>query len=851
MRVADPAMVDDATLTKDSSLTSSSSDTVSQDPLSPVGSVEEFLVEVEEVGEDEPLDEEPSALSVSTVGDAVAPKPRRAFRVTDTRKSRCHLSRAVFVFTESTPTANTSFATSCLPDSSSSGVGTMSQSGTTTTTRSTNTVERLISLQELAVKRSQRRQQAREAARRLREYNAAWAELVASQRCRTSERAAATTTATDGARPQLSGQVESNTSKATPEYEEDEEEMRVVAVPLTNEALESHRERVEAPSFELPSDLLARMGRLNDTATTAKSDAKATEEVGSEEQRSLTDASDTSGHSSNSGALVIDDEGIPVEAVALPVNYGTLLRYSEKEATKPSSSAAATAAATQVGPTSALGRDTATSSNGSHMEEDSLQRIPRGKYALGSRGYVEHVMFAQRRQQECALFTLLTEAHRQARAAHLRLSQLYYYYILPILGQYQEPAEVEGLANSLLECGTGSLRVFHSNFCKTVSVGGVYDYTHGTYVPANLVQVLPVDYQLAQYRFENPWRELFHEIKSFLGMQAREDVSVATPSIRSCSEDGEKDVKGRGRLLVPGRGTVCVAATVLHSMEIFERQRHIQMAIRDAEDWLAWYYYYFTPKMQTATSLEARRAVVLSLLRIPSSAAERAEGGGRTAPPPHPLEREYLPLLWSRACEAAKREEVLTYRRALKLEVMEKATAALQQRLSANRKPPVEAAASAASDELFALKTALNDCIISNNSDDVRGQTELNTPATTATMVVETNVCFPASERTSSIIEVDAEVLRCEEVEPPHETPSATARLPTLFAEDYQPASHLRSLHTSSTVARVDVYTGRIKNGFVMADDDDDEIEEENVVIDSYQTVNVGCFGLSFFSFFD
>lgn len=852
------AAVDDASLTRTSSLSpssstsSSSSDSASQDPSSPVSLVEEFPVEVQEINEENPLDVEPTALSVWATGDggvaATLAKPRRAFRVTDTRKCRTHLSRAVALF-DSPSTTNTSFATSCVPESSnSSSAKTTSQSGTTssTTGHSTGVAGRLISRQELAVKRSQRRQQNHEAAQRLREYNAAWAELAASQRGRFNGRPPAT------ARTRNADDAISN---ATWTAEEEVADSTVVVVPLTNETLELCREHTETPSYELPPDFLRRVGHLN---RPVKKDVHDHGSDGAEtnDEQCCSVSGDSYTSEDHNSILAIDaDEAIGADTVS-PVMHSTMLRRGEAADTSNSVARTATAAAMSREEHKRALEKSASPSVGLQTEAGSLQRVPRGRYALGSRGYVEHVIFAQSRQQECALFMLLTEAHRQARAAHLRLAQLYYYYVLPILAQYQVPAEVEGLVNSLLQCGTGSLRVFHADFSKTVPVNNMYDYLQGGVVPANLVQVQPVDYQFAQYRFENPWRELFREIKAFLGMQAREDGSVATLPTSLCSE-AAKDAAAAAkpttthpsRLVLPAKGTVCMAATVLHSMELFERQRHIEMAIRDAQDWLAWYYYYLTPQLQAATSAEARTVVMQDLLRLPAGTAAGINTGVPSPLPPHPLEMEYLPLLWGRACETAKREEVLGYRRMLKLEVIAKATAAIHARGNANSKLSRDAATAGPTAVASLTTDVRNDDPNSNSRKEVLLKAEPTSPTTSFTTSAGTTGNSIAAETESGLESEIGGVLHFEEAVLPYQA-LASSQLPTLYADESVLSTPVRSSDTSLTVARVDGHTGRVQHGFVVAEDDDVS-EEVTIAMDPYQTVKIGCFGLSLFSFFD
>ncbi|KPI84808.1 hypothetical protein ABL78_6136 [Leptomonas seymouri] len=805
---------DDEPLTEESE-SSLSSDSLSEESSSPVSSVEGLVAEVEVAGKEVlPL------LSVPMANEMPTQKPLHAFRVTDTRRCRCHFPHAL-LFSDSSSTANTSFARSC-PLDCHSGVE------STTPTIPCSTAERLVARQELAVKRSQRRQQVKEAARRQREYKTAWAELVALERDRASGHLAAGAL-TEGTRAKKGEEGEGSVPNAKPID-------AVVTVPLTNEALESHRGHVMSPLYELPTEFWVRVGRSKES--TIKYDRKAEGRIagGGGADKAVIHAQRSSSGGSDAGdgidsVVVIEDEDMGMMS-PLPVMHGTGPRFSEA-AEKGSATAAEAAAVARM---HSAGRVPVRKMDSTDVQAgaDGLQRTPSGKYPLGSRGYVEHVMFALRRQQECALFFLLTEAHRQARAAHLRLAQMYYYYILPILAQYQVPEEVEGLANSLLQCGSGSLRAFHSEFCKTVPVGNMYDYLHGTFVPTNLVLVQPVDYQSAQYRFENPWRELFHEIKSFLGMQPREDASTATLSTKSFGEEVEGDAKCFGHSVSPAKGSVCMAATVLHSMELFERVRHTQSATRDAEDWLAWYCCCFTPQVEAATTLEARSAVVRSLLPIPVAAPE----DGVTVPP-HPLEREYLPMVWSRVCQTAEREEVLGYRRALKLEVMEKAMVSLQFDAHGSKLASAPSAvATKATQEVF-VATALRETAGDAVAPEKTGSTTKN-----ATEVGCDAITAEAESNAKTVY--DGVALESEEMELPCLTPSFS---PLASPQEELELALWCSLQPDPTFVSTDASTGRIKNGAVVAGGGGLGMKRIAVMV-SHQKVDVGCFGFSFFSFF-
>lgn len=777
-----------------------------------------------EVGDAEEL-EESAEVPSNDDGGSHAAEPLLhppTFHVFDTR--RCYSRRSASL---SSPAAQSNLSFDAPQPSGANAVTATTQTGGGIPTTSGAALHesstgrhqgRLISREELSKRRAQKRQQSKEAAKRAREHREAWAALVAAEEvpARAAEDEA------DKARTRTA----SRDDRGTPAIVKDTaSSASVPASRLTNEAFESLRAGTQPLQLDLPGALLARLGHSTQLPRRSSADvaeqraaagaaaaSPATRAPGAEVEGEERDDSESlcSRSSNGSSQLALDDEVINVET-GLPVMYGSVLRCRDPSAP------------TTQTKRSRTGRGAAAPATGS-------VRAPAGKYPLGSRAYVERVLFAQRRQQEWALFALLTEAHRQAREAHVRLAQLYYYYVLPLLAQHQAEEEVCGLERALVQCGTGALRVYHPRFCCTTVYGD------GEGGQPRLARVQPVDYQFTEYRFENEWRELILQVKAYLGIYAREDASLST--LPNLSESG-----GHGGGGTSTTGSVCVAATVLHSLELFERQRHTQNAAKDAEEWLAWYYYYFTPQLQRGTSAEERAAIVRSLVPAPTPAASAGEGtaadaaNGSTIAPsssssssglePHPLEREYLPLNWSRACSTAEREEVLGYRRGLKLRAIAKAVAA--RNVQASPSTELNNATEVNTNKGCVDAEAAAECLVR--------PTPTQAPRTTGTAVVTspmplTDLAPDAPDFPQSAREADARLL-----------------LESHSADDLDDGACRKSGSSNVGIAPLNSHDARVNDADVDEDDEDDD--DEFVAAAAYQTVNAGCFGLSFFSIFD
>ncbi|KAG5471993.1 hypothetical protein CUR178_02658 [Leishmania enriettii] len=676
---------------------------------------------------------------------------------------------------------------------------------------------RLISRKELAKKRLQMRQQSKEAAKRAREYKKAWAALVASAcpHANTAKSGEATGQA-NSRRADASGSRRPAVISAS---------ATAAAVPsrLTNAALEPLRGGALPLTYDLPAPFFARLGHYTQLPRKARAHAEAT--VAALAEGSDRADSCCSFSSDSSSQVALDGELASMEA-GLPIMYDSILKCSDSASKLNDLSRRTVAPRPHRKPEVAPRR---------------RQRIPAGKYPLGSREYVERVLFAQRRQQECALLALLTEAHRQAREAHLRLAQLYYYYIIPILAQYSAEDEVRGLERSLLQCGSGALRMFHTEFCFTTVHSACVPRMSGSGGTSDVVacrlHVQPVDYQLAEYRFEKAWRELFLEVKTYLGLQAREDANCSDGPTLSGLEDGVSPSSGSTST---SPGSVCVAATVLHSMELFERQRHTHSAARDAEEWLAWCYYYFIPHVQRASSAEERTAIQRSLLPPPPPLPPASEcetemkgrgddghdcANGPMPQQPHPLENEYLPLSWTCACDTAEREKVLGYRRDLRMRVIESAVASR----AADRG---DSTAASEADHISAT-----------------GESKPTFPSFACSVAESRRMGGASAAAVSSGFDALKHVPDSGDFLSSAHQMKATRKL----ARNVETGVEQASLRKASAQLLADGSINKQNYDTVEVEVGDSETEDEEDAIPSgvHQTVNVGCFGLSFFSIFD
>ncbi|KAG5497570.1 hypothetical protein JKF63_03834 [Porcisia hertigi] len=779
--------------------------------------------DVEELGEEE----QQSNGEQSDTGESLLHP--QAFHVFDTRRCRSRTS----TFFSSLWSAETEHR--CIAPLH--GGGSVRPANTTIrASRSSNdsvasTERRLISQEELTRKRLQMRQQTREAARRAREHKEAWAALVASaaldtggtRKCKAAEQ---THERCAEEHHHLPSPVTSTSRTPLPKTS-----------LLTNEALESLRHGTQPLlPHDVPQPFPARLGYDTQLPMTVRAGGTRGEEASLAVEHEAKESC-CSRSSSGSSRLVLNDELVNVQT-GLAVMYRTVVRCRD-----PALQMRHVNGQTALPRTHRAATTTTTAATAGRV-----QCTRAGKYPLGSRAYVERVMFAQRRQQECALFALLTEAHRQARGAYLHLAQLYYYYVIPILAHYTVEEESRGLERSLLQCGSGSLRVFHSDFCRTVVHHGcvpeMSGYGGASVSPAYCFQVQPVDYQMAEYRFEKAWRELFLEVKSYLGMQTCESASCSTLLVSSPHRD---DAEADTDTTSCQSGSVCVAATVLHSMELFERQRHIHSAAQDATEWLCWYHYYVLPRVQSATSAEERTATLRTLLpaappQSPMAACQSSEeeeeedvyddAAGHTGDSvlrqPHPLEREYLPLSWTLACSPEQREKVLCYRRGLKLRAIRNSRT--PQSVTSNH-----SAAHGAIDHTRMVNVAQSTSSVSVNTDEAPRKTvDANAVATSCGgYLLERGV--GSGDLLKGVHEMRAGELTVKKMEEGVGELDLLGRSPPLLSD------------------------GAIrwqKDGALNSDDRDsveieEEEEEDASALGTYPVVNVGCFGLSFFSIFD
>lgn len=207
------------------------------------------------------------------------------------------------------------------------------------------------------------------------------------------------------------------------------------------------------------------------------------------------------------------------------------------------------------------------------------------RYPLESRCYVERVIFTQRSQQIFALWALLCESYRHANTLHKALLYWYDTHIMSILANEKDAEARLLLEDHLQHYGSGSLARFH----------GHYTNTHHNELTRQL---------------KLSWGRLFSSVKSFLGLHRQmSPLCVPLASFESATETCTA-------------GSVCDAAAILHSMDLFERQRYLQMSIHDAEGWVRWYY---------AVQREDGEAAHHCRLSLARKVGMSGGGGGRDA----------------------------------------------------------------------------------------------------------------------------------------------------------------------------------------------------------------------------
>lgn len=315
------------------------------------------------------------------------------------------------------------------------------------------------------------------------------------------------------------------------------------------------------------------------------------------------------------------------------------------------------------------------------------------RYPLGSRAYMERVLLAQRGQQVHALMALLTESHRHAWQHYLRLIQLYHYYVNPILNSNHAlgattssssaagngeavttPVVVPSLEASLLAYGSRAAAAYHGELRQSAS-----------------------DYQYLTYAFNAPWQQLFLCVRHYLNVNSNNssggggkidggDDEIEKPQSPKAAgenpngseynaardedeEEGESEAPAPSQQ--PPEGAVCFAATLLHSMELFERHRPLQTAARDVEEWLREYYKQDEMNKENCCADEGKSNGVHGAMPVTDTAATTSTATAVKTP------QHYVPMQWATAQEEAMRVAVYWARRQCKLDAMEAAERSL------------------------------------------------------------------------------------------------------------------------------------------------------------------------------
>ncbi|KAG8341366.1 hypothetical protein ERJ75_001045700 [Trypanosoma vivax] len=183
------------------------------------------------------------------------------------------------------------------------------------------------------------------------------------------------------------------------------------------------------------------------------------------------------------------------------------------------------------------------------------------QYPLGSVRYIERVVLGQRSQQLMALMWLLAESMRHAWRLHLQLAQLYVHYVPMYVQQWATIAS--------RSCTEGTASLDGERCCCAYSKEDAAFLTGNKYYAYFCSGTFDFDYYV--YLFSREWDTIFAAVRNYLAI------------------DGGETASGEDKTQSPNAsigGSVGYAATVLYSMELFGRQRELQVAVRQVECWL-------------------------------------------------------------------------------------------------------------------------------------------------------------------------------------------------------------------------------------------------------------------------
>ncbi|CCD14081.1 unnamed protein product [Trypanosoma congolense IL3000] len=294
------------------------------------------------------------------------------------------------------------------------------------------------------------------------------------------------------------------------------------------------------------------------------------------------------------------------------------------------------------------------------------------RYPLGSRRYIERILLAERSQQVIALMWLLSESMRQAWQLHLKLAQLYTYYV---------PAYVKAeTARRAAKAASANITVLNNGKCAThLSFDDGAEENDALRITQNKYYAYfcsgTFDYEYYVYRFNQEWESIFTAVSDYLGTTG---AATAAAASASCVEATPSAAEGSS--VSAPRGSVGFAATVLYSMELFERQRELQVAVRDTERWLSdcWHRLNGTTPPPTRSRRNGRQAAVDIARREGVASCDECDGGPPGAAGDEPLlwggaergddtERMHLPMDWWRAQDADIRAHICWNRKKRKL----------------------------------------------------------------------------------------------------------------------------------------------------------------------------------------
>lgn len=177
----------------------------------------------------------------------------------------------------------------------------------------------------------------------------------------------------------------------------------------------------------------------------------------------------------------------------------------------------------------------------------------------------EDAMFAQPRQQKFALMSKLTHSYQHAYQLRLRLLSLFATYINPILA-----AEKAAVDKQPLSCSSNE-KIFYAELESSITQIGSRSLRF--FYPRCAAEACDVEKSLRIFKYD--WEGFAESVNDSLEASLTQRCHTMEDTVAYHLFQLNS------------------AASLVSSMELIERFNSLQSAIRDAEEWVHWYYFHF------------------------------------------------------------------------------------------------------------------------------------------------------------------------------------------------------------------------------------------------------------------